>query len=233
MYQTFHEQRSRSGSLSRERDRNPGALGVVRRYDPLARKSDTSPSRSIRSGRDGKPRSSSPGKSSQRDRASPGRTSLRDKRTSPKSPRRQSPAGPADRSCWEYAKTGKCQHGRDCRFEHDKSPRNPAAPSTPRTGDRPVRDKPMYFGYCYDWMYGKRTAQQCKYLHQKPPPGTKPITPRTTAGPVVEDEEEAPRSPTPSPPDREARRLDSPAQGLTGCCPSYRWVCTGVSPAWR
>ena len=57
---------------------------------------------------------------------------------SPKSPRRQSPAGPADRSCWEYAKTGKCQHGRDCRFEHDKSPRNPAAPSTPRTGDRPV-----------------------------------------------------------------------------------------------
>ena len=62
-------------------------------------------------------------------------------------------------------------------------------PSTPRTGDRPVRDKPMYFGYCYDWMYGKCTAQQCKYLHQKPPPGTKPITPRTTAGPVVEDEE--------------------------------------------
>ena len=40
--------------------------------------------------------------------------------------------------------------------------------------------------------------------------------PRATAGPVVEDEEEeAPRSPTPSPPDREARRLDSPAQGLT------------------
>ena len=29
-------------------------------------------------------------------------------------------------------KTGKCQHGRECRFEHDKSPRNPAAPSTPR-----------------------------------------------------------------------------------------------------
>ena len=98
------------------------------------------------------------------------------------------------------------------RFEHDKSPRNPAAPSTPRTGDRPVRDKPMFFGYCY----GKCTAQQCKYLHQKPPPGTKPITPRTTAGPVVEDEEgDTPRSPTPSPPDREARRLDSPAQGLT------------------
>ena len=139
------------------------------------------------------------------------------KRTpSPKSPRRQSPAGPADRSCWEYAKTGKCQHGRDCRFEHDRSPRNPAAPSTPRTGDRPVRDKPMYFGYCYDWMYGKCTAQPCKYLHQKPPPGTKPITPRSTAGPVVEDEEgDTPRSPTPSPPDREARRLDSPAQGLT------------------
>ena len=135
---------------------------------------------------------------------------------SPKSPRRQSPAGPADRSCWEYAKTGKCQHGRDCRFEHDRSPRNPAAPSTPRTGDRPVRDKPMYFGYCYDWMYGKCTAQPCKYLHQKPPPGTKPMTPRTAAGPVVEDEEgDTPRSPTPSPPDREARRLDSPAQGLT------------------
>ena len=134
MYQTFHEQRSRSGSHSRERDRHPGAPGVVRRYDPLARKSDPSPSRSVRSGRDGKPdgkpRSSSPGKSSQRDRASPGRGGQRDKRTpSPKSPRRQSPAGP-------YAKTGKCQHGRECRFEHDKSPRNPAAPSTPRTGDR-------------------------------------------------------------------------------------------------
>ena len=217
MYQTFHEQRSRSGSQSCERDRHPGAPGVVRRYDPLARKSDPSPSRSVRSGRDGrpdgKPRSSSPGRSSQRDRASPGRGSQRDKRTpSPKSPRRQSPAGPADRSCWEYAKTGKCQHGRDCRFEHDKSPRNPAAPSTPRTGDRPVRDKPMYFGYCYDWMYGKCTAQPCKYLHQKPLPGTKPIAPRTTAGPVVEDEEgDTPRSPTPSPPDREA----SPAQGLT------------------
>ena len=138
MYQTFHEQRSRSGSHSRERDRHPGAPGVVRRYDPLARKSDPSPSRSV---------------SSQRDRASPGRGSQRDKRTpSPKSPRRQSPAGPADRSCWEYAKTGKCQHGRDCRFEHDKSPRNPAAPSTPRTGDRPVRDKPMYFGY-YDCVW--------------------------------------------------------------------------------
>ena len=54
----------------------------------------------------------------------------------------------------------------------------------------------MYFGYCYDWMYGKCTGQQRKYLHQKPPPGTKPITPRTTAGPVVEgEEEEAPRSP--------------------------------------
>ena len=217
MYQTFHEQRSRSGSQSRERDWHPGAPGVVRRYDPLARKSDPSPSRSVRSGRDGKadgkPGSSSPGRSSQRDRASPGRGSQRDKRTpSPKSPRRQSPVGPADRSCWEYAKTGKCQHGRDCRFEHDKSPRNPAAPSTPRTGDRPVRDKPMYFGYCYDWMYGKCTAQPCKYLHQKPPPGTKPITPRTTAGPVVEDEEgDTPRSPAPSPPDREARRLDSPA----------------------
>ena len=153
MYQTFHEQRSRSGSHSRERD------GVVRRYDPLARKSDPSPSRFVRCGKDGKPRSSSPGRSSQRDRASPGRGSQRDRRTpSPKSPRRQSPAGPADRSCWEYAKTGKCQHGRDCRFEHNKSPRNPAAPSTPRTGDRPVRDKPMYFGYCYDWMYGKCTA---------------------------------------------------------------------------
>ena len=79
MYQTFHEQRSRSGSQSRERDRHPGAPGVVRRYDPLARKSDPSPSRSVRSGRDGrpdgKPRSSSPGRSSQRDRVSPGRGS--------------------------------------------------------------------------------------------------------------------------------------------------------------
>ena len=89
MYQTFHEQRSRSGSQSRERDRHPGAPGVVRRYDPLARKSDPSPSRSVRSGRDGKPdgkpRSSSPGRSSQRDRASPGRGSQRDRRTpSPK-----------------------------------------------------------------------------------------------------------------------------------------------------
>ena len=126
MYQTFHEQRSRSGSQSRERDRHPGAPGVVRRYDPLARKSDPSPSRSVRSGRDGrpdgKPRSSSPGRSSQRDRVSPGRGSQRDKRTpSPKSPRRQSPAGPADRACWEYTKTGKCQYGRECRFEHDKS----------------------------------------------------------------------------------------------------------------
>ena len=35
MYQTFHEQRSRSGSHSRERDRHPGAPGVVRRYDHL------------------------------------------------------------------------------------------------------------------------------------------------------------------------------------------------------
>ena len=65
MYQAFHEQRSRSGSHSRERDRHPGAPRVVRRYDPLARKSDPSPSRSVRSGRDGKPdgkpRSSSPG----------------------------------------------------------------------------------------------------------------------------------------------------------------------------
>ena len=125
MYQTFHEQRSRSGSQSRERDRHPGAPGVVRRYDPLARKSDPSPSRSVRSGRDGrpdgKPRSSSPGRSSQRDRVSPGRGSQRDKRTpSPKSPRRQSPAGPADRACWEYTKTGKCQYGRECRFERDK-----------------------------------------------------------------------------------------------------------------
>ena len=61
MYQTFHEQRSRSGSNSRERDRHPGAPGVVRRYDPLARKSDPSPSRSGRDGKpDGKPRSSSP-----------------------------------------------------------------------------------------------------------------------------------------------------------------------------
>ena len=42
MYQTFHEQRSRSGSHSRERDRHPGAPGVVRRYHPLARKSDPS-----------------------------------------------------------------------------------------------------------------------------------------------------------------------------------------------
>ena len=97
---------------------------------------------------------SSPGRSSQRDRASPGRGSQRDKRTpSPKLPRRQSPAGPADRACWEYTKTGKCQYGRECKFKRDKSSRNPAAPSTPRTGDRPV--------------------------------GTKPITPRTTAGPVV------------------------------------------------
>ena len=31
------------------------------------------------------------------------------------------PAGPADRVCWEYTKTGKCQYGRECRFEHDKS----------------------------------------------------------------------------------------------------------------
>ena len=81
MYQTFHEQRSRSGSQSRERDRHPGAPGVVWRYDPLARKSDPSPSRSVRSGRDGKPdgkpRSSLPGRSSQRDRASPGRGSQR------------------------------------------------------------------------------------------------------------------------------------------------------------
>ena len=36
--------------------------------------------------------------------------------------------------------------------------------------------------------------------------GTKPITPRATAGPVVEDEEEeAPRSPTPSPLDRQGQ----------------------------
>ena len=106
----------------------------MRRYDPLARKSDPSPSRSVRSGRDGrpdgKPRSSSPGRSSQRDRVSPGRGSQRDKRTpSPKSPRRQSPAGPADRACWEYTKTGKCQYGRECRFEHDKSPRSPLGTS--------------------------------------------------------------------------------------------------------
>ena len=118
----------------------------MRRYDPLARKSDPSPSRSVRSGRDGRPDGkprSSPGRSSQRDRVSPGRGSQRDKRTpSPKSPRRQSPAGPADRACWEYTKTGKCQYGRECRFEHDKSPRNPAAPSTPRTGDRPVTHTP-------------------------------------------------------------------------------------------
>ena len=40
MHQTFHEQRSRSNTHSRERDRRPGALGVVRRYDPLARRSD-------------------------------------------------------------------------------------------------------------------------------------------------------------------------------------------------
>ena len=95
--------------------------------------------------------------------------------------------------------------------------RGTGAPRLPsHQGDRPIRDKPIYFGYCYDWMCGKCTAQQCKYLHQKPPPGTKPITPRSTAGPVVEDEEgDTPRSPTPSPPDREARRLDSPAQGLT------------------
>ena len=43
MYQTLREQRSRSGSHSRERDRRPGAPGVVRRYDPLARKSNPSP----------------------------------------------------------------------------------------------------------------------------------------------------------------------------------------------
>ena len=34
----------------------------------------------------------------------------------PSRPRRQSPAGPADRACWEYTKTGKCQYGRECRF---------------------------------------------------------------------------------------------------------------------
>ena len=70
----------------------------IGRYDPLARKSDPSPSRSVRSGRDGKPdgkpRSSSPGRSSQRDRASPGRGSQRDKRTpSPKSPSMAGSAG--------------------------------------------------------------------------------------------------------------------------------------------
>ena len=59
MHQTFHEQRSRSNTHSRERDRHPGAPGVVRRNDPLARKSNPSPSRSVRSGKEGRPRSSS------------------------------------------------------------------------------------------------------------------------------------------------------------------------------
>ena len=232
MYQTFHEQRSRSGSQSRERDRHPGAPGVVRRYDPLARKSDPSPSRSVRSGRDGrpdgKPRSSSPGRSSQRDRVSPGRGSQRDKRTpSPKSPRRQSPAGPADRACWEYTKTGKCQYGRECRFEHDKSPRNPAAPSTPRTGDRPVRDKPMFFGYCYDWMYGKCTAQLSlvpllvRLLRMKrgiPLDRLRPVLPIGRRGVST------------------APLKDWCCCGVSsyvGCCPSYRWVCAGLPPSLR
>ena len=122
MYQTFNEQRSRLNTHSRERDRHPGAPGVVRRYDPLARKSDPSPSMSVRSGKEGRPRSSSPGRSSQRDRASPGRGSQRDRRTpSPKSPRRQSPAGPADQACWENSSP---KQESVSRFEHDKSPRN-------------------------------------------------------------------------------------------------------------
>ena len=106
-------------STSRGRGR---ALTLVRGIEilellGLCAKTARLPGRVTRSGKDGKPRSSLPGRSSQRDRASPGRGSQRDRRTpSPKSPRRQSPAGPADRSFWEYAKTGKCQ------FEHDKSP---------------------------------------------------------------------------------------------------------------
>ena len=195
MYQTFHEQRSRSGSHSRERDRHPGALGVVRRYDPLARKSDPSPSRSVRSGKDGKPRSSSPGRSSQRDRASPGRGSERDKRTpSPKSPRRQSPAGPAERSCWEYAKTGKCQHGRECRFEHDTNPKNPAAPSTLRG---------LVIGPLGTSLCTSDTATT----------GCMASAMLSNANTCIRSR--APRSPTPSPPDMEAGRLDSPAQGVT------------------
>ena len=153
MYQTFHEQRSRSGSdsHSRERDRNPGAPGIVRRYDPLARKSDPSPSRSVRSGKDGKPRSSSPGRSSQRE--------SRDRRTpSPKSPRSRLP-GPLIDPAGSVLRRESVSVVKTAGLKHDKSPRIPAAPSTPRTGDRPVRDKPMYFGYCYDWMYGKCTAQ--------------------------------------------------------------------------
>ena len=204
-YRTFHEQQSRSNSHSRERDRNPGAPGVVRRYRSLERK-DPSPARSARSSKEGKPKSRSPGRDSQRGR----------RESSPRSPRRQSPAGPADKTCWEFTKTGKCQYGRECRFEHDKSPRSTAAPSTPKPGPKPVRDKPIYYGFCYDWMHtGKCSAPNCKFEHRQPPPGTKPIQARPPAGPVTE-EEEAPRSPTPSPPGREEKRvIDSPAQGLT------------------
>ena len=89
------------------------------------------------------------------------------------------------------------------------SSRNPAAPSTPRS-DRPVRDKPMYFGYCYDWMHGKCTAQQCKYLHHNR------LQVRSLSRLVVEDEEgEAPRSPTPSPPDKK-RQPRSRIDGFLG-----------------
>ena len=171
-------------------------LGLFEDTTHSSRKSDPSPSRSVRSGRDvkpdGKPRSSSPVGAVKETELLLGEA-VRGT-SAPRLPSRQENSlligagGSIQRL--------ECQYGRECKFEHDKSPRNPAAPSTPRTGDRPVKDKPMYFGYCYDWMYGKCTAQQRKYLHQKPPPGTKPITPRTTAGPVVEDEEgDTPRSP--------------------------------------
>ena len=68
-YRTFHEQRSRSNTQSRERERNPGAPGVVRRYRSLDRK-ESSPARSVRSARESKPKSRSPGRESQRGRRS-------------------------------------------------------------------------------------------------------------------------------------------------------------------
>ena len=160
----------------------------MRRYDPLARKSDPSPSRSVRSGRDGKPRFTREEQSEKIfwEGQSEGQVVL--ELAVPTTLTFPSlgilPAGPIGRPSGGL-------------------PRD-AAPSTPRTGG-PLGTS-LYFGYCYNCMYGKCTAQQCKYLHQKPPPGTKPITPPSTADFAVEgdDEEETPRSPSPSPPDREA-----------------------------
>ena len=198
MYQTFHEQRSRSGSHSRERDRHPGAFGVFF--------GDTTHSR---------------GKATQV---------------------LQGPLGPEGMG----SRMGSRDHLRpegavkETELFVGEAVRGTSVPRLPSrrensrllglligpAGSIQKLESANMVGNAGSSM--TRARATLRSLLRGPVIGplgtslctsdiaTTGCTPRTTAGPVVEDEEgETPRSPTPSPPDREARRLDSPAQGLT------------------